>query len=278
MSATFPATPCVRICVVDPVSALCIGCGRTIAEIAAWPTMSEADRVAVMGGLEARLREARSRARRGQRARHAAMMRLFAPLAILAAMAAVLVLTPAETRIFGLDHRELAAAATLLAMLVYLLSAARPSDVARVASSVAVWAALLVALTGVYAYRFEAADFFDRVTAELLPSEPQVGQGGEVIVNRRLSGEFAVAARVDGARVTFLFDTGASMVVLTAADARKAGIDTRGLAFDVPVATANGPLSRPRSGSIRSRSGRSSCATSPRSSPGPGRSKRACSA
>ena len=169
------------------------------------------------------------------------MMRLFAPLAILAAMAAVLVLTPAETRIFGLHHRELVAAAALLAMLIYLLSAARPSDVARVASSVAVWAALLVALTGVYAYRFEAADFFDRVAAELLPSEPQVGQGGEVMINRRLSGEFAVAAKVDGARVTFLFDTGASMVVLTAADARKAGIDTRGLAFDVPVATANGP-------------------------------------
>jgi aspartyl protease family protein len=169
------------------------------------------------------------------------MMRLFVPLAILAAMAAVLVLMPAETRIFGLHHRELVAAAALLAMLIYLLSAARPSDVARVASSVAVWAALLVALTGVYAYRFEAADFFDRVAAELLPSEPQVGQGGEVMINRRLSGEFAVAARVDGARVTFLFDTGASMVVLTAADARKAGIDTRGLVFDVPVATANGP-------------------------------------
>ena len=30
------------------------------------------------------------------------------------------------------------------------------------------------------------------------------------------------------------------MVVLTAADARKAGIDTRGLDYDVPVATANG--------------------------------------
>src|SRR5208337_1538859 len=63
---------------------------------------------------------------------------------------------------------------------------------------------------------------------------------GEVTINRRFSGEFAVAARVDGARVTFLFDTGASMVVLTAADARKAGIDTRGLAFDDQVAV--GPI------------------------------------
>ena len=168
------------------------------------------------------------------------MMRLVVPLAILAATAAVILMTPAGAQIVGLDHRALAGAGTLLALLIYLLSGARASDVARVVSSVAAWAALLIALTGVYAYRYEAADFFDRVAAELMPSEPQVGQGGEVIVNRRLSGEFSIAAKVDGARVTFLFDTGASMVVLTAADARKAGIDTRGLAFDVPVATANG--------------------------------------
>ncbi len=168
------------------------------------------------------------------------MMRLFLPLTVIVAAAALLVLTPGETQIVGLDHRSFVAAATLLAMLIYLLSGARPSDIARAASSIAVWAALLVALTGVYAYRFEAADFFGRVAAELMPSEPVVGQGGEVIVNRRLGGEFSVAARVNGARVTFLFDTGASMVVLTAADARKAGINTRGLAFDAPVSTANG--------------------------------------
>jgi uncharacterized protein len=65
MRAQSLSTPCVRICVVDPVSALCIGCGRTLAEIAAWPTMAEAERLAVMAGLDARLREARSRARRG---------------------------------------------------------------------------------------------------------------------------------------------------------------------------------------------------------------------
>jgi aspartyl protease family protein len=167
-------------------------------------------------------------------------MRLLLPLAIIAAAAALSVVTPAEARIAGLDHRAFVASATLLAMLVYLLSGARPSDIARVASSIAVWAGLLIALTGVYAYRFEADDFFGRVASELVPSEPQVGQGGEVIVNRRLSGEFSIAARVNGARVTFLFDTGASMVVLTAADARRAGIDTRGLMFDVPVSTANG--------------------------------------
>ena len=167
-------------------------------------------------------------------------MRVLAPLLVLGAALAALLLTPAGTPILGLDHQAFAGAAALAALLVYLLRWTRGSDIARATGSLALWAMVLVALTGAYTYRFEAADFLGRVASELLPSEPQVGAGGEVIVNRRLSGEFAVAARVNGARVTFLFDTGASVVVLTAADARRAGIDTTGLSFDVPVTTANG--------------------------------------
>jgi len=63
------STPCVKLCVLDPISALCIGCGRTTAEIAAWGMMSEADRLAVMAGLGERLAKARSRAVRGGRVR-----------------------------------------------------------------------------------------------------------------------------------------------------------------------------------------------------------------
>jgi len=65
MSASAVSTPCVKLCVVDPISALCIGCGRTTAEIAAWSRMSESERTTIMANLEARLREARSRERRG---------------------------------------------------------------------------------------------------------------------------------------------------------------------------------------------------------------------
>jgi predicted Fe-S protein YdhL (DUF1289 family) len=61
------STPCVNVCVLDPLSALCIGCGRTADEIAAWTTMSEAERLAVMGALGQRLIEARSRSARGGR-------------------------------------------------------------------------------------------------------------------------------------------------------------------------------------------------------------------
>jgi aspartyl protease family protein len=167
-------------------------------------------------------------------------MRFLAPLLILGAALAALLVAPAGAPILGLDHQAFVGAAALVALLIWLLSRTRTADLARVIGSVAIWAMLLVALVGAYAYRFEAADFFGRVASELMPSEPQVGEGGEVIVSRRLNGEFAVAGKVNGARVTFLFDTGASVVVLTAADARRAGIDTSGLSFDVPVTTANG--------------------------------------
>jgi hypothetical protein len=68
MSAAMVSTPCVKICIVDPVSALCVGCGRTVDEIAGWSAMDEAARLAVMAGLEARLVAMRSRKARAGRA------------------------------------------------------------------------------------------------------------------------------------------------------------------------------------------------------------------
>jgi predicted Fe-S protein YdhL (DUF1289 family) len=65
MSAPAISTPCVKVCVIDPHSALCVGCGRTVAEIAAWTAMSETERGAVMAGLGRRMALARSRASRG---------------------------------------------------------------------------------------------------------------------------------------------------------------------------------------------------------------------
>jgi len=48
------ATPCVKVCVVDGESGLCLGCFRTLAEVAGWERLTEADRAAIMAGLPAR--------------------------------------------------------------------------------------------------------------------------------------------------------------------------------------------------------------------------------
>jgi uncharacterized protein len=47
-------SPCVKICTLDPRSAVCLGCGRSIDEIARWTTMSAAERARVMAELPAR--------------------------------------------------------------------------------------------------------------------------------------------------------------------------------------------------------------------------------
>jgi predicted Fe-S protein YdhL (DUF1289 family) len=52
---TGPSSPCVKICVIDPQSSLCEGCGRTLQEIAQWSRLSEAERLAIMATLEERL-------------------------------------------------------------------------------------------------------------------------------------------------------------------------------------------------------------------------------
>lgn len=49
------ATPCVRVCVVEPASGLCIGCGRSLREIGAWASYSAEARAAIMAVLPARV-------------------------------------------------------------------------------------------------------------------------------------------------------------------------------------------------------------------------------
>jgi hypothetical protein len=48
-------SPCTKICAVDPVSGLCIGCGRSLAEIACWLGFANEERTRIMAALPQRL-------------------------------------------------------------------------------------------------------------------------------------------------------------------------------------------------------------------------------
>ena len=62
-------TPCVKICVIDPQTDLCIGCARTRDEIALWIDMGDAARAEVMTQLPERMAHLTKRKmRRGGRA------------------------------------------------------------------------------------------------------------------------------------------------------------------------------------------------------------------
>jgi hypothetical protein len=47
-------TPCVKVCTLDARSGLCLGCGRTLDQIARWASMSEAERTRIMAELAQR--------------------------------------------------------------------------------------------------------------------------------------------------------------------------------------------------------------------------------
>ncbi|MDX1380325.1 MAG: DUF1289 domain-containing protein [Xanthomonadales bacterium] len=49
-----PLTPCIGVCRLDAEN-VCVGCGRTLAEIARWSQMSRAEQRRVMAELAARL-------------------------------------------------------------------------------------------------------------------------------------------------------------------------------------------------------------------------------
>ena len=51
-------TPCIAVCMIDPRTNLCLGCGRTLPEIARWPRMEGAERQALMATLPQRMLDA----------------------------------------------------------------------------------------------------------------------------------------------------------------------------------------------------------------------------
>jgi predicted Fe-S protein YdhL (DUF1289 family) len=48
-------TPCIKICVVDPETGFCIGCGRTRGEIGEWLSYSPEQRHRIMEELKTRV-------------------------------------------------------------------------------------------------------------------------------------------------------------------------------------------------------------------------------
>ena len=74
MNAVIPIeieTPCIKVCVVDPETGFCVGCGRTRDEIAGWLGYLPNERHSIMRDLPERVATLTQRKRRkgGRRAR-----------------------------------------------------------------------------------------------------------------------------------------------------------------------------------------------------------------
>jgi len=102
------------------------------------------------------------------------------------------------------------------------------------------WVAVGLVLALGYTYRMELKDVSDRVLAELVPGRAAERSAHAVEIARGRAGDFQVAAKINGARVAMVLDTGASAVVLTHEAAKVAGLPLEVLNYDVNVDTANG--------------------------------------
>ncbi|MEM8573170.1 MAG: TIGR02281 family clan AA aspartic protease [Pseudomonadota bacterium] len=106
------------------------------------------------------------------------------------------------------------------------------------------------------------------ITAQPEPKEKDKQSfSGEVRLKADRRGHFIFTGKVDGRPVTFMADTGASIIALTYEDARRAGLSPQSLDFSARVSTANGiakvapvTLSRVRVGSITLRNVRAAVA------------------
>jgi aspartyl protease family protein len=106
--------------------------------------------------------------------------------------------------------------------------------------SIAVSGGILVALLVAYASRSEIQTVLDRAIGDISLGRTVVTPEGEVVAARRSDGSFIVSGKVNGRETRFIFDTGASTVVLRAENAAALGIKTETLNYSIPVSTANG--------------------------------------
>jgi aspartyl protease family protein len=106
------------------------------------------------------------------------------------------------------------------------------------------WIAIILLLVLGYSFQPEFSAMMTfvkaRLTGALIPGQAQEQQDGSVVFARANDGHFHVEAMVDGTRINFLVDTGASGIVLSPADARRLGFDPAQLDYSIWTSTANG--------------------------------------
>ena len=169
-------------------------------------------------------------------------------LALIVAAIALVVSNDAGT-IAGMSNEAFARLVAGAAIIIFLGGAVTSSYRGRFFQAVkhlSGWAAVMIFLVALYAYRGELAMVADRVIGELAPQGTQInvtgaqGTGQAVRIKRGWTGHFVANAKIKDKGVEMIVDTGASTVVLRHEDAKKLGINMRSLRYTVPVQTANG--------------------------------------
>lgn len=168
---------------------------------------------------------------------------LFIGFAIVIAIGLALLVSADAGTMVGLTQDQLGQLLPLLVILIFIAGGlfSRRHKFSELFGNLILWAGIFgVALVG-YTYRDDLTGVASRVFGELMPGIAVVdGERGSATFRGGRDGHFQVEATINGSDIRTIFDTGASAVVLTHADAQKAGYATETLRYDVSVSTANG--------------------------------------
>lgn len=120
------------------------------------------------------------------------------------------------------------------AVLLWFFAQNRTS-LGRLTQQALVWALIFV---GVIA----AVGLWGDIRNTVMPGRATYTEEGRIVLPRAADGHYYLTAQVNGAPVDFVVDTGATGIVLTLGDARKAGLNTDNLAYVGRAYTANGEV------------------------------------
>lgn len=168
---------------------------------------------------------------------------IFIGIALVVAVGLALLISVDTGSLVGLTQMQTAQLILLLVLLVVFAGGlfTRRRKLGELLTGIVLWVGIFGVAGLTYAYRDEIVGVAGRVMGELQPGIALVDEErGTAIFRRGIGGHFEVNATVNGHTTPMIFDTGASAVVLTIADAEAANIDTAGLHFTIPVSTANG--------------------------------------
>ena len=116
----------------------------------------------------------------------------------------------------------------------------RQFNLKQTARNVLIWVAAGGVLIIGFSFQNELKDLGLRLRSNLIPGYPLETGDHELTLSEGAGGHFSVYGAVNGVRIAFLIDTGATDIVLDPSDAKRLGIDLDSLKFDRPFGSANG--------------------------------------
>jgi aspartyl protease family protein len=126
------------------------------------------------------------------------------------------------------------------ALLASGLVFSRQVSVGHTMRNIALWLGIFGVLAIAYMLKDPFQATWQRLQSQLISGSAVETAAHEVTISADENGDFYVWGSVNGATVRFAVDTGASDIVLSPADAKRAGFDTAGLIHGGQFETANG--------------------------------------